>query len=146
MTATKTLAILFVGAAGLAGLAVGPRIATAGAQEEYAVFQSPSGNTHCFVSSEFASCEVRVFNGKVPPRPVDCDLDWVPGASVNTKGRVSAFSCQGDTNVSPGSLKLAYGKSVKRGPFTCASSASGITCTLKSGRGFLASRMVIRKF
>ena len=113
-------------------------------------FQSPSGNAHCAIDTEdgsthFASCELASFTGKPPARPSDCDLDWVPGASVSSSGRVSVFGCQGDTMRSPDNPKLAYGKSIKRGEFTCTSAQIGITCKVKSGRGFLVSRAVIKK-
>jgi hypothetical protein len=115
------------------------------AQGDYTSFQSPSGNMHCAVSTTYASCEVREYSGKIPPRPIDCDLDWVPGASVNVKGQVSLFGCRGDTNVDPANPKLAYGRSIKRGVFTCTSAASGVSCKVKSGRGFLVSRAVVKR-
>ena len=145
----KRIAVVFVAMSaslvGFAGTGIRPAVA-----ETYITFQSPSGNAHCSFSladdgSGYARCELREFTGKVPPRPKDCDLDWVPQAAVDQRGRVTVFGCQGDTSVNPGSPKLAYGKSMKSGPFTCTSAVTGITCKVKSGRGFLVSKAAIKK-
>ena len=132
---------------GLAAMSMRP----AEAAQNFVTFQSPTGNVHCLLYTEpgethFATCELREFSGKIPKRPADCDLDWVPGASVDARGRVSVFSCQGDTNQSPDNKKLSYGKSVKSGVFTCTSAVTGVTCKVKSGRGFLVSRSVIKAY
>lgn len=113
-------------------------------------FQSPSGNVHCMIDTgaepaAIASCELRTYTGEAPAKPADCELDWVPGASLDTRGRVGVFACQGDTLQSPDSEKLAYGSSITRGAITCRSATTGITCTLGSGRGFQVSRAAIRK-
>lgn len=113
-------------------------------------FQSPTGNVHCFISTtagepHFATCELRDYTGKVPTRPSDCDLDWVPEATVFGNGKVFVFGCQGDTNVNPSNMKLAYGKSIKAGEFTCTSAVTGMTCKVKSGRGFVVSKASIKK-
>ncbi len=149
MNPKRVVAVAGVALLAIAGVFVGSWNASAPAAETYVSFQSPSGNAHCTISTEpgevsFASCELREFTGKIPKRPADCDLDWVPGASVDAKGRVSVFGCQGDTDVNPSNPKLAYGKSMKSGPYTCTSATSGITCKVKSGRGFLVSKGAIK--
>ena len=130
--------------------ALGPGSGSSHAADSIVTFQSQAGNAHCMILTEpgsrhSAACELREFTGKPPARPADCDLDWVPGASVDGRGRVSLFGCQGDTMQNPSNQKLAYGKSIKSGEFTCTSAATGITCKLKSGRGFLVSRSIIKK-
>ena len=137
---------LVTGALGALGLGIG----SSDAADPIVTFQSPSGNAHCMIitepgSTRSAACEIREFTGKPPARPADCDLDWVPGASVDSRGRVSLFGCQGDTMQNPNNQKLAYGKSIKSGEFTCTSAVTGITCKVKSGRGFLVSRAIIKK-
>lgn len=118
--------------------------------ESLETFQSPTGNIHCLISTgpqetPIAFCEVKKFNGKPPPAPADCELDWVPGASVDATGKVRLFSCQGDTNIDPEHKTLAYGDEITHGGFTCRSATTGVTCTTKGGRGFLVSREVIKK-
>lgn len=132
----------------LAALLVGPGPLVAA--EALRTFQSPTGNIHCLISTgpqdtPIAVCEVREFTGHAPPRPADCELDWVPGASVDAKGQVRLFSCQGDTNVDPKNKPLPYGQTITHGGFTCSAAPTGVTCTTKSGRGFLVSRAVIKK-
>ena len=121
-----------------------------GGAAELQTFQSPTGNIHCLIATEpaeaaVASCEVQAFTGSIPPRPKDCDLDWVPGASVDGKGKVHLFSCQGDTLVDPHHKILAYDTAITHGGFRCSASRTGITCKAKSGHGFLVSRAVIKK-
>lgn len=113
-------------------------------------FQSPSGNVHCMIDASagpnpIVACELREFTGKAPPKPRNCELDWVPGATLDGTGRVTLFACQGDTIQTPDSPKLAYGKSLTRGAITCVSATTGITCTVKSGRGFLVSRAAVKR-
>lgn len=113
-------------------------------------FQSPSGNVHCVIDTpsateQVAACELRAFTGPAPPKPADCELDWVPGASLDGKGRVALFACQGDTIQDPRAPKLDYGKSIRSGAITCSSATAGITCRHDSGGGFLVSRALIRR-
>jgi hypothetical protein len=128
-------------------LSLTARAVMAGALE---TFQSPTGNIHCLISdgpqpTPIASCEVRQYAGPVPPRPADCELDWVAGASIDAKGHVRLFSCQGDTNVDHGNKTLAYGSAITHGGVTCSASPAGVVCKAKSGRGFLVSRAAIKK-
>ena len=116
------------------------------------VFKTPSGNISCayipppISTSAVMTCEVRSYSGKVATRPKDCDLDWVPTATVDKFGKVSTWSCQGDTLSSPDANALAYGATWKRGVFTCVSSISGVRCSHKNGHGFTVSRSAIAKF
>lgn len=113
-------------------------------------FRSPSGNIHCVIDASqpaaaTVGCELRDYTGPAPAKPRDCELDWVPGASLDAKGRVAVFACQGDTLQSPDARVLAYGSTIARGGITCSSAATGMTCTVASGRGFLVSRAAIRR-
>jgi hypothetical protein len=50
------------------------------------------------------------------------------------KGRVNSF-------------KLAYGKSVRLGPFRCTSRTDGMRClVVRTGRGFLIGRETVKVF
>ena len=153
MKNVKTRVASMVGTVAIAAAGIGvfgPGATPSHAESTIVQFQSPTGNAHCMIYTDpdgdnFVQCELIEFTGKAPARPGDCDLDWVPGASVDNRGRVFLFGCQGDTIRDPSSRKLAYGKSIKGGAFTCTSAQTGITCKVKSGRGFLVSRAVIKK-
>jgi hypothetical protein len=54
----------------------------------------------------------------LPPRPKSCDLDWGYGYAMTTFGKARTF-CAGDTAHDPRAPILQYGKTWKKGPFTC---------------------------
>ena len=128
------------------------RGASANAAGQIELFKSPSGNINCgYLPSEVSNppvvtCEVSAYNGKIAPRPDDCDVDWVASGSVNAKGKVRIWSCQGDTIASPNSKVIAYGATWTKGVFACSSSASGMRCTHKNGQGFSLSSRAVSKF
>ena len=65
-----------------------------------------------------------------------------PAQSVRLSTSGSFKSCTGDSclgNPGQGTATLAYGQTAGIGPFNCRSEASGVTCTVTSGRGFALS-------
>ncbi|HVH00512.1 MAG TPA: DUF6636 domain-containing protein [Miltoncostaeaceae bacterium] len=115
-------------------------------------FTTPSGNIDCRGAGSSISCEVQKAHWpRVPPRPKDCDLDWV-GTQLNlSQGRVTLGSCRGDIGPlcvpsSPGDrcTTLAYGRSVvlTRNGIRCTSRRTGLTCRARNGggAGFTAAR------
>ncbi|MBL8701490.1 MAG: hypothetical protein JNK67_24135 [Alphaproteobacteria bacterium] len=140
-------------AGALAGILAAAAIASAEpTRSGHAVvaFRSPSGNVHCVIDATpgqtaTAACELRDYSGPAPVKPADCELDWVAGASLDAKGAVALFACQGDTIQDPRSRSLEYGAAITLGGITCSSATTGITCKLGSGRGFLVSRALIRR-
>jgi hypothetical protein len=69
-----------------------------------------------------------------------------PPKSVTLDTSGSLVECAGDqclANAGVGTPTLQYGTSIHLGPFDCASSASGITCTIANGSGFLISSSAI---
>ncbi len=44
-----------------------------------------------------------------------------------------------EANAAQGTPTLAYGQTIRNGPFSCLSEVSGVTCTVVSGRGFTIS-------
>jgi hypothetical protein len=89
-------------------------------------FRPPSGDT---------SCELD-FDNKVY-----CQM-FEPSQSVemNVNGALKICNkpegCVGNPD---GELTLKYGQTAKRGPFTCQSAPSGVTCRIPSGKGFSIS-------
>jgi hypothetical protein len=95
-------------------------------------FLSPSRNISCEVDyqrdpgiPDEAYCQTRE-----PPASVRLTTT---GAVTNCTG----VSCLGNAGI--GTPVLAYGQSAAVGPFSCASKADGVTCTVSSGHGFTIS-------
>jgi hypothetical protein len=98
-------------------------------------FVSPSGNIGCYLDKSGARCDIVRKNWEPPPAPGDCDLDWGTGLSVY-RAEKARFTCAGDT-VLGGKDKLAYGKSLRAGDFTCSSDSRAMRCeNTESGHGF----------
>ena len=115
-------------------------------------FTTPSGNIDCRGGGSSISCEVQKAHWpRVPPRPKDCDLDWV-GTQLNlSKGRVTLGSCRGDIGPlcvpsSPGdrctTRPTAAAWSSTRNGIRCTSRRTGLTCRSRNGEGagFTAAR------
>ncbi len=116
-------------------------------------FRSPSGNIHCYYDPK-----AQAPNGIRPL--LTCGLvhadyamqlqhrclagDWHGfGLRANTK---PTLFCAGNPNyaIHPVYTSLAYGKSWTRGPFTCTSRITGVTCRTPSGHGLFVSRQSYR--
>jgi uncharacterized protein DUF6636 len=109
-------------------------------------FQTPSRNIGCIFVAALGStdrpylrCDIGSGLRPLPPRPSSCDLDWGYGYSMFDTGRAKTF-CAGDTAKDPRAPVLAYGRTWRKGPFTCVSRSLGLRCTNRSARGFFLSR------
>lgn len=106
-------------------------------------FQSPTGGIKCQLAFDLAPgtqsvrCTAIGSTAKLPKRPAACDFDW-EDVAVNATGR-SYTVCAGDS-IEGNFPVLAYGKTWKRGVFTCTSAKSGVTCRNPSRRGFRISK------
>ena len=123
-------------------------VPAAGAQPAFPGFQTPSGNIHCAVYDDpgpTLRCDVLNYAGPRPPKPRGCDLDWGSSFFVAATGR-AAVGCVGDTVADPRYPRLAYGRTWALRGFSCASSATGLRCTNRSGHGFALSRASARTF
>ena len=60
------------------------------------LFTTPTGNIACSLTDTGVGCEIREHTWDLPPRPSDCELDWIAAAGVNEEGS-SMGSCAGDT-------------------------------------------------
>ena len=117
-----------------------------GAGEDLHV-QDASGNIGCLYDSSpsFLRCDIRSGLKPPPPRPGRCDLDWGDSVSLGRTGRTKLV-CHGDTALLPSAPVLAYGKTWKRGPFSCTSRRAGLTCENAADHGFFLSRKSWRRF
>lgn len=129
------------------------------ADTELERFRLPSGNIACAFAGGYVDalgranspslrCDIMGGLKPQPPRlarPASCDLDWGDSVSLSPTGRTE-LTCHGDTVFDPRIKVLRYGTSWNRGPFTCTSRATGLTCQNKAGHGFFLSRNNWRRF
>jgi hypothetical protein len=95
-------------------------------------FLSPSKNISCEIDADF---------GPSSQSQALC-LTISPPRSVVLKTDGSLTECNGQqclSNAGEMTPTLAHGQSIALGPFSCHSSTAGITCTLRSGAGFLVA-------
>ncbi len=98
------------------------------------VFDSPSGNISCALSSQGASCTIKERSFA----PDSCPAGNAYTASL-APGTEPAGACA--TGFTPSGTVLAYGQSATVGDFACTSSQSGMTCwNQTTGTGFLLAR------
>jgi hypothetical protein len=124
-------------------------LAAAPASAALRLFQSPSRNIGCAVTSGSlgisARCDIAQRDWSPSRKPASCQLDWGQGVAVGATGR-AGYVCAGDTTLDAGP-RLAYGKSITLGRLRCTSLTSGVTCTnLRDGHGFSISRQRVRLF
>ncbi|WP_175271991.1 DUF6636 domain-containing protein [Prescottella equi] len=104
-------------------------------------FSSPDGTFTCGIvrlpGRTEAGCEG--VTTPVPPRPEDCMVSWGNGIRVEDTGR-GAFMCSGGQLYTSGSGTepvLAPGTPLAKLGYTCATTASSVTCTNdETGHGF----------
>jgi hypothetical protein len=113
--------------------------------DEFAHFQSPSGNISCVMAAfsgtaPEAACEIVDRTWTAPPRPQDCDAGWGDRIGL-IQGSTAGLGCHSDTTRDIGLPTLAYGSSRSVASLTCRSAPTGITCTDSStGHFFRISR------
>jgi hypothetical protein len=114
--------------------------ASSSAGSQSATFQTPSKRIHCiyFSPPAFLRCDIDTGLRPAPPRPAGCDLEWGQGLQMGRTGR-SRVVCAGDTAKDPGAPVIGYGKTWKRGGFTCTVRRTGLRCTNAAGHGFFLS-------
>ena len=95
-------------------------------------FLSPSRNI---------GCEMDYGRGSGIPDETYCQTNNPPqSVRLSTSGTFK--TCTGDSclgNPGQGTATLNYGQTAGVGPFNCRSEASGVSCTVTSGRGFALS-------
>jgi surface antigen len=110
-------------------------------------FRSPSGNIRCFVANKlYCSIARSDYAGRLQARcmgPDGAGVDW-HGFTLgpSAKGKVYCTSNPPyDTGKQrPSYQLLPYGKTFRRGTFTCSSRVTGITCRNHNGHGLSISR------
>lgn len=113
-------------------------------EREYVAFRTPTGNIACEIGNEGASCEMRDYTWRLPPKPRECEFDWIGGAATSVGHAFQLGLCRSDTVMGVERV-LAYGTGVRFGRFTCVSERAGVTCASETGRGFFISRGAVRE-
>jgi len=115
-------------------------------------FRSPSGNIKCYynpkglTSGGFTPALQCGLNHadyamKLQHR---CDAgDW-HGWTLTPGGKPLLFCPGGASGDRVAYGRLAYGSSWRRGPFTCTSAVTGVTCRNRTGHGLFISRQAYR--
>jgi hypothetical protein len=98
-------------------------------------FQSPSGNIGCQYMREQLRCDMRKLGNKTPKRPSSCDFDYGRAFGIGRDGVKGVRLCVSDFAGGAG-LKLKYGRTWKRGGFTCTIRESGVRCRNRLNHGF----------
>jgi hypothetical protein len=101
-------------------------------------FHSPSGNIACEVSVGRPNGTYALCTSDKPPQRAVLKANGHTSVCV----RIRCLS-----NAPLKSFKLAYGTSIRLGPFRCTSRRDGVRClVVRTGRGFLISRETIQVF
>ena len=138
---------------GLAAAALAATIATASsAASRVPGFRTPTGNIRCLYvtgSSNTILCSIsrasyaQQLQGRCMG-PIGAGVDW-HGFSLGASKK-GAILCTGGILYAgrPSYATLPYGKSFRRGAFTCTSRLAGVTCRSRSGHGIFVSRQAYR--
>jgi hypothetical protein len=107
-------------------------------------FKTPGGLITCemFVASRYSEsllrCDIRTGLKPHVKKPKGCHFDY--GSTLELRPTGKAFAgCVSDA-ISPVKQTLAYGSSIRRGPFLCRSARAGLTCRNKQNKGFFLSK------
>jgi hypothetical protein len=109
-------------------------------------FKTPSGNIVCAYYNRSLRCDIRSGLTPKPSRPRGCPSYTDFGQGLDLGTRRAGVVCAGDTLLAEVAPALAYGRAWRRGPITCRSRITGLTCKNTLGHGFFLSRQSWRLF
>jgi len=124
----RAAVIVALAAAGLT--AAGP----AGAADPQA-FQTPSKNIRCMAFGGQLRCDMLKLGNKAAKKPASCEFDYGRSFGITKNGSRGRRLCVSDA-VDAGQPVIAYGRTWKRGGFTCRVRESGLRCSNAKGHGF----------
>jgi hypothetical protein len=130
------------GLIGMVGLllALAPSSHAVAAGLQIRKFRTPSGNIICAYYNRSLRCDIRSELVPKPSRPPRCPSYTDFGQGLTLGPRRAGVVCAGDTLLGETAPALAYGRVWRRGPLTCRSRVSGLTCKNTLGHGFFLSR------
>jgi hypothetical protein len=114
-------------------------------KDTYIQFRMPMNNIFCayIVSSspyeKYLRCDI--MSGIKPKPRGACRYEGDRGVSadIGVTGKAT-FPCSSDTVYNTSARALKYGKTWRRGGFTCKSTKAGLRCSNRSHHGFFLSR------
>jgi hypothetical protein len=123
--------------------------ATAAPQKGYFTFKTPGGQIQCgvFIAGKYSEsllrCDIRTGLKPSVKRPKGCHFDYGSTLELRPTGR--AFpGCVSDA-IGRIQQTVGYGKTYKKGPFTCKSARAGLTCRNAARHGFFLSKKAWRR-
>ncbi|MHB8059367.1 MAG: DUF6636 domain-containing protein [Gaiellaceae bacterium] len=147
----RLLLVIAFGAFALLALGSLATASSSKSRDSYIDFRMPSNNVFCAYvvqsspSAKYLRCDI--MSGIKPKPGGKCRYEGSRGISVDigVTGRAS-FPCSSDTVYNTRARKLAYGKTWRKGGFTCKSRLSGLRCSNLSRHGFFLSRQHSYRF
>jgi uncharacterized protein DUF6636 len=100
------------------------------------MWQSPSGNIACATYGSQLRCDMRRLGVAPPARPSRCFGDWGHAFTVTRTASKGRRLCITDALGGPGTPTVAYGRTWRRGGFSCAVRRDDVRCTNARGHGF----------
>ena len=99
------------------------------------MWQTPSGNIACQVIGANLRCDMRR-TGTSVRRPSSCEFDYGKAFGITRRGSRGRRLCVSDFVGGPGTPTIAYGRTWRRGGFTCTVRESGLRCRNGRNHGF----------
>jgi hypothetical protein len=100
------------------------------------MWQSPSQNIACATYGSELRCDMRRLGVAPPARPSRCMGDWGHAFRVTRTASKGRRICITDAVGGPGTPTVAYGRTWRRGGFTCTVSTAEVRCSNARGHGF----------
>jgi hypothetical protein len=100
------------------------------------MWQTPSKNIACANFGPDLRCDMRELGNAPAKRPKSCEFDYGQSFGVRKNGNKGFRRCVSDAVGGPGTPTIAYGRTWKRGGFTCTVKETGVRCTNAKGHGF----------
>ena len=100
------------------------------------MFETPSRNIACVVQGSQLRCDMRQLGNAAPRRPASCEFEYGNAFGITRNGSRGRRLCISDAVGGPGTPVVAYGRTWRRGGFTCRVRESGLRCTNSRGHGF----------
>ena len=107
-------------------------------------FSTPSKNVGCIGDATMLRCDIAQTSVTAPRKPTSCRFDFGNYFAMSALGR-SSRACVSDSALG-GRRIVAYGTSIRIGPFVCVSKQTNLRCTNNVGHGWSLSRAKITLF
>src|SRR5688500_12427626 len=98
---------------------LGLAVPSAAAAADPTMFETPSRNIACIVQGSSLRCDMRELGNRAAPRPASCEFDYGRAFGITKAGRRGRRLCISDAVGGPGTPVVGYGRTWRRGTFTC---------------------------